>query len=168
MTEDEPESLTEQQIVEVARAVVRELEPEEIPVFDQVADAWLKDGRKRRRSGKAPGASVGFGIESVLLSQLVLPIIAAAVGEVLGGITRDRLQERRKARHSAAAELKPAASGPVRTSESAAYDALTRQQVDALHDACQAHARTLGLSRKKAVLLADAVRGTLDSLRGGG
>jgi hypothetical protein len=147
-------SLSAEQVVEIARAVVRELEPEELPVFDGVADAWRRDGRKRGRLVKAPGASVGFGLEAVLLSQLVFPIIAAAAGEVLGGISEDRLQARRRrsARHDDAKDIKPSA--------------VTGPQALALHDACQRHARALGMSAARAALLADAVVGSLTSSSG--
>jgi hypothetical protein len=156
------------QVVEVARAVVRDLEPEELPVFDAVADAWLRDGLKRGRVLKSPGASVGFGVEEVLLGQLAFPIIAAAVGEVLGGITQDRfLSRRRPTRRGAAAEVRPAGTDTGRAGENAAQEALTRQQSLALHDACQLHARALGISPARAGLLADAVIGSLASSRGG-
>jgi hypothetical protein len=159
--------LSVEQVVEVARAVVRDLEPEELPVFDGVADAWLRDGLKRGRLAKAPGASVGFGVEAVLLSELVFPIIVAAVGEVLGGIAEDRLRARRSARRGDAKEVKPAATVMARAGENAAHDAVNRQQALALHDACQRHAETLGMSPARAALLADAVVGSLASSRGG-
>lgn len=160
--------LSAEQVVEIARAVVRDLEPEELPVFDGVADAWLRDGLKRGRLGKAPGASVGFGVEAVLLSQLVFPIIAAAVGEVLGGITKDRLHARRRsARRGDAKDVKASATVTARAGENAAHDAVNRQQALALHDACQRHARALGMSPARAALLADAVVGSLTSSRGG-
>ncbi len=161
--------LSAEQVVEVARAVVRDLEPEELPVFDAVADAWLRDRPKRSRLVKAPGASVGFGIEAVLLSQLVFPIIAAAVGEVLGGITEDHLHARRRrsAHRGDAKEVKAAANDTARAGESYAHQAVSRRQALALHDACQRHARTLGLSPARAALLADAVVGSQTSLPGG-
>lgn len=156
------------QVVEVARAVVRVLEPEELPVFDGVADAWLEDGLKRGRLVKPPGASVGFGVEAVLLSQLVFPIIAAAVGEVLGDITQDRLRARRRtARRTDAGEIKPVGTEAGRVGENSAHDALARQKALALHEACQRHARTLGMSPARAELLADAVVGSLASPRSG-
>jgi hypothetical protein len=161
--------LSTEQVVEIARAVVRDLEPEELPVFNGVADAWLRDDLKRGRLVKAPGASVGFGVEAVLLSQLVFPIIAAAVGEVLGGITEDRLQARwqRSARRGDAKEVTPAATVTARAGENAARGEANRQQALALHDACQRHARTLGMSPARAALLADAVVGSLTTSRGG-
>jgi hypothetical protein len=160
--------LSAEQVVDLARAVVRDLEPEELPVFDAVADAWLRDGLKRRRLVKAPGASAGFGIEAVLLSQLVFPIIAAAVGEVLGDITRERLRARRRsAHHGDAKEVKPADTDSARARENIAHRVVTHQQALALHDACQRHARTLGMSPARAALLADAVAGSLTSAPGG-
>lgn len=145
-------TLSAEQVVGAARAAVRELEPEELPVFDVVADSWLRGDLKRARPVKSPGASAGFGVEEVLLGQLAFPIISAAAGEVLGTITRDGFLARRRARRAAATEVQPAV--------------LTPQQARALHAACQRHARRLGLSPTRAELLADAVIGSLTSHSG--
>lgn len=156
------------QVSDVVREVIRQLAPEELPVFDSMADDWLADGRRRWRSGK-PGAAVGFGVEEVLLTYLAFPIIAAAVGEVLGDVAEDkvRLRIRRRAGRQVTTAGVKAVSGTGKSSERPGRDVLTPDQVRALHDACERHARTLGMSAAKATLLADAVLGALSCPPGG-
>jgi hypothetical protein len=161
-------SLSAVQVTEVVRDVIRQLAPEELPVFDSVANAWLADSRRRQRSGKSPGATVGFGVETLLLTQLAFPIITGALGAVLGDVAEDRVRVRRLIKRRAAeAGGKPAGADTGKTSESPARDVLTSQQAQAVGDACERHARTLGMSSAKAKLLADAVLGSLTPTRGG-
>jgi len=163
-------SLSAAQVTEVVRDVIRQLAPEELPVFGSVADAWLADGRRQRRSGKSPGATVGFGVETLLVSQLAFPIITAALGEVLGDVAEERVRiriRRRAGRRATKADGEPAGPGAGKGSESPARDVLTSQQARAVGDACERHARTLGMSPAKAKLLADAVLGSLNPGRGG-
>ncbi|MGO8896459.1 MAG: hypothetical protein ACLP8X_17775 [Streptosporangiaceae bacterium] len=156
--------LSADQIKEVTRDVIRQLAPEELAVFDSVAEDWPADGG-RQRPGKSPGASVGFGVEEVLMTQLTYPIIAAAVGEVLGNVAEERVRvrvKRRERRRAAAATVQADGTGAAaKSSESAARDVLTGEQARAIRDACERQARTLGMSAAKAKVLADAVLGSL-------
>ena len=52
--------LSAEQVVEVARAVVRDLEPEELPVFDAVADAWLRDAPEAQPASQGAGRISGL------------------------------------------------------------------------------------------------------------
>jgi hypothetical protein len=161
--------LSEAQARDVVRDVILQLAPEELPVFDSVADAWLADDQRRRRSGKAPGAAVGFGVETLLLTELAFPIITSALGEVLGDVAKDRVRDRMRRlvrRPATKADGRLAGAGAEKISENPAHDLLTGQQARAVGDACERHARTLGMSPAKAKLLADAVLGSL--LRRGG
>lgn len=159
------------QLTEVVREVVHQLAPEELPVFESMASDWLSASRRRRRrSGKPPGAAVGFGVETLLVTQLAFPIITAAIGEVLGEVAGDRLRfrtSRRTGRHATTAVVTAADSEEGKASERPAPDVLTGEQVRALHDACERHAKVLGMSAAKAKLLADAVLGALSSHPGG-
>ncbi len=156
------------QISEVVREVIRQLAPEELPVFDSMADDWLSGGQRRWRSGKPPGAAVGFGIENLLLTQLAFPIITAVIGGVLGNVGEDRgrLWIRRRARRAPTAGVK--ADGPEagKSNEYPAHDVLTSDQLRALHEACEQDARAAGMSAAKATLLADAFLGALSSRLG--
>jgi hypothetical protein len=156
-------------ITMLARNVIGQVAPEELGVFDSAAQEW-SSGNNRRRKGKSPGASVGFGLEAVLLSQLIFPIISGALGDVLGtGITDRAKPKGRAARRAAKAGV--AAGTADDTSGQAKIDgdgsgglpALTPAQLEALRAACTQHAITLGLASDKAHLLADAVVGSMTS-----
>ncbi len=132
------------QVIEVARAVTRQLAPEELPVFDDVAAMWSCGPERRPRPVRGP--KVGFGFESVLLSQLLFPIIADAIGQVLGTVAMEQIQPRHRGRHSAGARRDIQ---------------LTTEQAQGLHDECQRLARAK-LPPAEAAQLADAI---LDTLR---
>jgi hypothetical protein len=154
--------VTATQVIEAAREVVRQLEPEELVVFDATAEAWLAGDLQRRGRQREPGAAVGFGIEAVLLSELVFPIIAGAMSQVLGTAVTpvaERLRFRRHKDRQAAAGS--AAESPGGNGDQAAV--LTAGQLRDVHDACQRDAAAMGLTPARAALLADAVVGTLSA-----
>lgn len=147
-------------IVDIAREVVREAEPEELVVFDAVAESWLSGtlgGRRRRRE---PGAAVGFGVEAVLFSEFVFPIITGALAQVLGTPLAERVHfgRRHSAGRSQAAESHGEAAGHEMT--------LTAEQLRTIHDICQRDATALGMATSKARVLADAVVGALSTAPG--
>jgi hypothetical protein len=169
-------------IAGVAREVIRQLAPEELEepaVFDAMADGWLSGEMPRPRPRRRPGAAVGFGIDAVLLSELVFPILTGAVGEVLGTAAVERIRSRRRTARSpadqlvTAPEVSTSSTGASSTGASTAGASPgevvqpTGQQMHDLHDACRRHAMTLGLPPDTAVLLADAVVGALRSATGG-
>jgi hypothetical protein len=117
---------------------------------------------------------VGFGIDAVLLSELVFPILTVAVGEVLGSAAVERIRlKRRSARSRAESQVTPAEASTGTTGAGTVGERpgevvkLTGQQIHDLHDACRRHAMTLGLPPDRAVLLADAVVGALHSAPAG-
>jgi len=147
------------QIVDIAREVVRQVEPEELVVFDSVAESWLSGDLADRRGRHAPGAAVGFGIEAVLLSQFVFPIITGALGQVLGTPLAERMHF---GRHSA--QQPAVADGHDQVADHEI--SLTAEQLRTIHDICQRDASTLGMATAKAGLLADAVVGALSAAPG--
>lgn len=169
--------LSSADVTEVVRGVIGQLAPEELAVFDAVADAWASEPMPHRRSGRAPGAAVGFGVEAVLLSQLAFPIVTGALGDVLGTTLTERARRKRKLSRSAAdaapqapeqqptAPAAPAVS-PEMSSEHADPGQLSRQLARDLRESCEQHARALGLPPAKAELLADAFLGSLSSALG--
>jgi hypothetical protein len=147
------------QIVDIAREVVRQVEPEELVVFDAVAESWLSGTLAGHRRRREPGAAVGFGADAVLFSQFVFPIITGALGQVLGTRLTERMQF---GRHSPTQA--PAGDSH---SEAAGHEmALTAEQLRTIHDICQRDATTLGMATSKARLLADAVVGALSTVPG--
>ncbi|MGN9777618.1 hypothetical protein ACTMS0_17900 [Micromonospora sp. H33] len=143
--------------VAVARVAVARLAPEELAVFDPVAAAW----RRRPEPGhwSAPGRSVGFGVETVLVTEVALQAAGQAVAEVLvlgGALLGRRWWRRRRSEPPVAVRVvEPGDAGqPPRL-------ALTAEQARRLRDACRRHATALGLDTERATVLADAVVGAL-------
>jgi len=127
-----------EQVIEVARAVTRQVAPEELLVFDGVAAAWSSG--PERRPGRMGGRKVGAGVEAVLLCQLLFPIITGAIGQVLGILAMEQIQPK-PGRHARR---------------------LTSKQARDLHDKCQELARAK-LPPAEAAQLADAILDTLRS-----
>lgn len=145
------------QIIDIAGEVVGQVEPEELVVFGAVAESWLSGslaGRGRRRE---PGAAVGFGVEAVLFSQFVFPIITGALGQVLGTPLTERMHFGRHSRRQPTA-------GDSHGEVAGDKMALTAEQLRTIHDICQGDATTLGMAASKARLLADAVVGSLSTV----
>jgi len=149
----------------VAREVIFRLAPQELAVFDTMADRWLSGAVPRRKPRRMPGTAVGFGVDAVLLSEIVFPVITVALGEVLGTTAVERIRPRRRSARSRAAPhaTPPEASAGTAGDRPGEEVKLTGQQAHDLHDACRRHAITLGLPPATAALLADAVVGALHS-----
>ena len=150
------------QVVDAAREVIRLLEPEELVVFDATAASWLSGDLPAARHRREPGAAVGFGVEAVLLSELVFPIISGALSQVLGTRMLERIGARRRAAGSATGSSDvgdPEAGDP--GGRDGQQAGLTVEQLRNIHDVCRHDAAALGLAPAKATLLADAVVGSL-------
>jgi hypothetical protein len=150
------------QVVEIAREVTGQLAPDELPVFDAVADAWLS-GHQQGRPGRARGVGVGLGIDSVLLSELLFPIITGAIGQVLGMVALEQIQPRRRVRHPSRMR-RPQPAPPEGTAPPGGSDdeQLDSKQVRDLRDRCE-HLAAADLPPAEAAQLADVVVVTLRS-----
>ncbi|MET8040571.1 hypothetical protein ABZU25_06860 [Micromonospora sp. NPDC005215] len=145
-----------------ARAGVARLAPEELACFASVAEAWRRDGSSPR-GRPAPGATIGFGIDAVLVSEIALQAVTSGLSDILvtgatavgAGWWRSR---RRRSTAPAAVEsgddvLQPVIDGDRLT--------LSDAQATALREACRRHGVILGLTEQQAALLADAAVGAL-------
>ncbi|MER7419411.1 hypothetical protein ABT346_21955 [Micromonospora peucetia] len=145
----EPQNATAELVVDAAHAAVRRLAPEELPIFDEVAAGWRRQLSKGRTTWSVPQGGVGFGIDTTLLTEVVLQVVAAAVGEVLvlGATTaRVGLLRRRRRELPTPPEARPG---------------LDPNQARRLREACHRHAVALGLDSARAELLADAAVGAM-------
>jgi hypothetical protein len=139
-------------VLSASRAAVATMAPEELEVFDSVATTWRD--RVDRNDWSTPGGSVGFGIESALVTEIVIQVAGAALGEVLSaaaGRVRSGWRRWRGRRGD-----RPVAA-PVRWSA---------EDEGRLREATQRHATALGLSAAQAGLLADALVGAVRSSGG--
>jgi hypothetical protein len=159
--DDHSPTLSSADVKDVVRHVVSRFEPEELEVMDAVADAWLSEELGNGRPKGTPGTTVGFGVETVLLSQLLFPIVSGAIGDVLGTIALEPGKLKRKRRAAGAVPAGPDSAKAGSAAQSGLPVQLTSEQAKHLRAACLRHGRALGLSSDKAALFADAILGAL-------
>ncbi|MEH1098272.1 hypothetical protein [Micromonospora sp. CPCC 205561] len=144
----DPQRIAVNLVVDAAHAAVRRIAPEELPVFDEVAAGWRRQLSTGGVSWSVPQGGVGFGIDVTLVTELVLQVVAAAVGEVLVlGATTVRAGLLRRRRELPAPPDTRAGLDP--------------EQARRLREACHRHALALGLDAGRAELLADAAVGAM-------
>jgi hypothetical protein len=151
--------VSEDWVVAAARRAVAVIAPRELAVFTTMANLWLAAGDGPRRARPAPGgppeprSAAGYGINTVLFTELVFPVISGALSEILGNSTWERVRPPRL----------PAGRRPSGARENAGLPGagtdvrLTIEQAGALPDACQRHALAAGLPSMTAARLAAAV-----------
>ncbi|MEU4475618.1 hypothetical protein [Micromonospora sp. NPDC023888] len=144
-----------------ARAGVARLAPEELVCFASVAEAWRRDGLSPR-GRPAPGATIGFGIDAVLVSEIALQAVASGLSDVLvTGVTAAGAGWWRSRRRRSTAP----APESIESGDDVLVDGdrltLTDAQATALREACRRHGVALGLTEERAALLADAAVGAL-------
>ena len=139
-------------VVAAARRAVAAIAPRELAVFATMANVWLAEDSGPRCGRPAPGGAPGPGyrINTVLFTELVFPVISGALAEILGNDAWEHIrgQPARRQRAAGADSQPPGAAAAV---------AMTIEQADALHDACERHARAAGLPSVTAAQLAAAV-----------
>jgi len=132
---------------EVARRVVTDVAPDELELLPATTQAWLS-GTEGGRWWRALAGSIGFGAGPELVSQLVYPILAGGLAQVVGTALvgwrpQHLLQRLRRRRRDP--EVPP----------------LTPEQIEAVRRACLDRARAAGLGKGRSELLADSVYAAL-------
>ena len=144
----------------LARQVIGEIAPEELPLLDSVCRAWFttkRSGRRRRRGHDAP---LGFGPETAAT------ILAPAVLAVCSEVARHLVDEVEQSIAGRVSKLAGHAVGWLlsrfRTPRKAAPPAeLTRDQLVRVRRLAFERGLELGLPRGRASVLADAITGSL-------
>lgn len=143
-------------VTELARVVLLEAAPEELVLFDETAQEYFLDPEGTLEAGSREEA-VGFGLELALITPAVLAIVTPVV-KFLVSIVSDATKE----------EVGPVVKQWVRAlfrtrdgteTAPAAPQALTLEQAQQVRRIAHDRALQLGISEKKALLLADAVVG---------
>jgi len=159
-------------VVNAARATVAQVAPHELEIFETLAVGWRDREHVGRRRWRTPSSSVGFGIDTTLITDLALQTAEAAASEVLvlAAVTAGSWFRRRFKDKHPTPDAPPA--GVDVTSEvpdaqlpghSSVESRLTADQIGNIRDACRRHGDTLGLPRDVADLLASALVGELQS-----
>lgn len=139
-------------LADLARGVVVAVAPEELELFAIVSDRWAAGLMPGRRRGPR-GGSIGSGISAALTSELVYPLLIGALSPLLGNTVAAGWQRQRRWWRRRRPKPRPSLPSATVTIDVA--------QLEAVREACITYGATLGLSKAKATVLAEAVYGVL-------
>jgi hypothetical protein len=135
---------------DLARDVVKLTAPEQMDLFAEVTARWEAGQVPTRRRHGWTGGSVASGFDHIITSQIIYPLLSGTFSQVLGTAMISRPWRRwRRRRHG---DVPPLPHVRV---------VLDAEQIAAFRSICISHGITLGLSKAKATVLADAVHGAL-------
>ncbi len=145
-------------IADISRDVVAEIAPEELPIFDENKEHYLRDpdGAAARQEGR--DEALGFGLPDAV--PFVAPVVVAVVSEVVKSVARSVLDAVKKEAGVAIAEWVKKLFKRFRHDEDGP-PSLSREQLLEVRNVAVEKALALRLSRDRAETLADALVGTL-------
>jgi hypothetical protein len=136
---------------DLAREAVNATASDQLDLLAEVTARW--------EAGRAPGrwrygwlgGSVDSGFEHVVTSDIIYPLLSGTLSQILGTAVVARPWRRRllRGRHL---DTPPLPQVQV---------VLDADQIVAFRSVCISHGMTLGLSKTKATILADAIQGAL-------
>ncbi|MFD7235898.1 hypothetical protein ACFWAT_11375 [Streptomyces syringium] len=155
-------------ITEIARDVIEEIAPEEVPTFSAVSRAYFADPQRALSGRGSRQAPLGFGsgMVELILTPIVLAATAKAV-ECLAGVFFDRTPgEGTTAALRRIFRVGHRSPGPPvpddaeqSTSPGAAAVALRQEDIERLRDVVEATLRDCGTAPESSRLIADAIIG---------
>jgi hypothetical protein len=134
-------------MADIARQVVAELQPAQLPLLD---DIERRNAHSARRDGSWSGGAVGIGVDPVVLSEVIFPVLTGAMAQITGTAAGSWWQRQRQRRRRKSAALTPTTVLTISTA-----------QLEQIKIECVRNARALGLPPAKAQALGDAVLGVL-------
>jgi len=156
----EPPTYTEEDlVVALARDVIAEQAPHEMPLFDAISRSFLDTPESVLRRELSADEPLGFGPDTlVALTPFVLAAAASAVHFLLDTATQT-------ARDATSEALRKVVAGWLRREKreeaTGGVAALTPEQLRRVRDETVGRARQLNLDDSQATLLADAIVGRL-------
>jgi hypothetical protein len=152
------------EVRELARLVVSQLAPEELPVFAVVADACLTDPDRMVSGREDVRERLGFGVGEV--ATLTTPFAVLAATEAVKYLTAAALDVGRGA--AGRVFLRKSKGAQRKAAEETQRLELREDQVRELRRIVLEKALQLGLPEAKAELLADAIVGSIAAAGNGG
>jgi hypothetical protein len=170
----------EQAIIEaLAHSAVKDVAPEELPLFGPTSEAYF-DPARGTPAGAKSDEMLGFGVDAAAAMVFVTPVALEAAKSVVGyviGELQTALKDQAKpmiqglvkrllhggAKPVGAHEDKTAEAGGHAPAKAAADEAppFTREQLDELHKVALKTAERMGMQREKASVVADAIVGAI-------
>jgi hypothetical protein len=149
----------EQLTTYLARHAVREIAPQEMPLFRANAEAYFKDPQRALAGSRSGDDMLGFGggVEVVLLTPVALAVAREVARFVLGEFAKVVAKEAvGQAREVVTSFLAGKSGGAASTPPP-----LTHAQLEAVHDVAYTAALRLLLPEDRARVLADSTVGAL-------
>ena len=146
-------------IADVARDVLSEIAPDELPIFPAASRAYIADPAAALRGLGAKDEMLGFGIEA--LAVAVTPVVLVVVTEVFQFLTGVAAKAVADGLAKEISEIVKAMFKRFRPSTPSIPSVLTREHIAAIHGNVLLAARRLRLSQDKALALANAVTAQL-------
>ena len=146
-------------VTEVARDVLSEIAPEEMPIFPAARRAYFADPAAAVRQLHAKDSVLGFGMEA--LAVAATPAVLAILSEVFGFLTRVAAKAVEDGLSQEIPQLIKAMFKKFHSSAPDVPSVLTREQMGQIHSNVLLAAKKLRLPAEKAQSLADAVTAQL-------
>lgn len=155
--------ITEKQLIsEVARDLIADLAPQELPLFRAHSEAYFKDPQKAVQSQSAKDEMLGFGAGDAVV--LLTPIVLATLDEVVKFVGEEM---KTSVQGEGAAWIQQAVKSlfkkfrPSEADDKKKLTALTAEQLAQVQNIAFNKARQLKLSADRSKILADAIVGSL-------
>jgi hypothetical protein len=145
-------------VSDIARDVLEELAPQEMPIFPAASRAYFADPAAALKQSRSKDSALGFGVDSfVFLTPVVLPVLSE-VFEFLTQVAEKAVEG------GLAKEIPEIVKGMFRkfhSSEPESASVLTKEQIAFVHGKVLAAAKRLRVPPDQARSLADAVTARL-------
>ena len=140
-------------IAEIARNIVTQIAPQELPLFRATSEAYFRDPPNQLKSLELQDDTLGFGLDAAVTSLtplilVALPEVMKFLWEVVKGIYKDDVQR----------EIKRVFQ---KTSRGEPFP-LSSDHINQVRQILEDTAKKLKLPKDKATLLVDAVIGQLN------
>lgn len=151
------ESVENDIVADVARGLVAETAPQELPLFRATSEAYFKDPQKVLEQKQGKDEMLGFGVEiAMFLAPVALEVAKAVVHFVADELRKSTQKEASSVIEERVHKLFHRGEGG-----GEAEPGLTREQLAQVHDVALKTATQLNVPKEQADLLADSVVGRL-------
>ncbi len=144
-----------QLVADIARDLVAQTAPQELPLFQATSEAYFKNPNKLLKGQAGKDEMLGFGVETVsviLMSPIVLTIVDEVVKVITGKVADSGIIRKILKKLGLVKEKEEKVTLPL---------SLTREQMQKVHELAFERALQFKLSKSQAELLADSLVGRL-------
>jgi hypothetical protein len=158
------DNLDDTLVVELARSLVRDVAPQELPMFRASSALYLKDpgkAQQQRKSGSDDLLGFGAGVDLTLITPVALAVATEVIKFLATEIARAAKSEASPIIQTQVRRLFSRLPGSIPEANPSKPPALTRQQLEQVRSIAYDTACRLNLSTDQARLLADSTIGGL-------